>query len=303
VELLAHMEAGFDFADEDLAFITAEELLCQLTAAAEIVSQLVMKLTHRSESAVRVRVVLGGRPNAGKSSLFNALTGNAGAIVSDQPGTTRDYLTADLDLDGVRCQLIDTAGISKGLGAGGLETQRCQTAGIDLELQGKGAAGVQAAAEAKSHEQLRTAEIQLYCVDSGTPEVAPEAEQGKRLIIVRTKCDWIDLAERRVGPRLEVSAVTSAGIPRLREVIRAAVLEAAGPQTEIVVGTAIRCGESLRLAAFALERARAAVQTILGEELIAAEVRAALTEIGKVAGAVYTEDVLDSIFSRFCIGK
>jgi tRNA modification GTPase len=272
--------------------------------------------------------VLAGRPNAGKSSLFNALTGRTGAIVSDQPGTTRDYLTAELDLDGVRCQLIDTAGISEGLGAGGLETRRCQATDIDLKLQGKGAASVQAAAEAKSHEQLRTAEIQLLCKDAevraslpdtadelpsprpcvhgarplpGTGEgsVASSAEPGKRLIIVRTKCDWIDPAERQVGPTLEVSAVTRAGIPRLREAIRAAVLEAAGPQTEIVVGTAVRCGESLRLTQTALQRAREAVQGNFGEELIAAEVRAALTEIGKVAGAVYTEDVLDSIF----IGK
>ena len=81
------------------------------------------------------------------------------------------------------------------------------------------------------------------------------------------------------------------------------VLEAAGPQTEVVVGTAVRCGESLRLAAASLDHARDAVREGLGEELIAVEVRVALSELGKVAGTVYTDDVLDRIFSRFCIGK
>ena len=82
-----------------------------------------------------------------------------------------------------------------------------------------------------------------------------------------------------------------------------AVLRASMPQSEVVAGTAVRCGESLRLSAASLDRARAAVEAGLGEELIAAEVRIALNELGKVAGAVYTEDVLDRIFSRFCIGK
>jgi tRNA modification GTPase len=102
---------------------------------------------------------------------------------------------------------------------------------------------------------------------------------------------------------LETSAITGAGIGKLKEAIRAAALQAAGPQTDVVVGTAVRCSESLRLAAASLDRAREAVRAGLGEELIASEVRVALTELGKVAGAVYTDDVLDRIFSRFCIGK
>ena len=105
------------------------------------------------------------------------------------------------------------------------------------------------------------------------------------------------------GPILETSAVTGMGIQKLKEAIRAAVLQAASPQSDVVVGTAVRCGESLRLAAASLDRAREAVGTGLGEELIAAEVRVALNELGKVAGAVYTDDLLDRIFSRFCIGK
>ena len=89
----------------------------------------------------------------------------------------------------------------------------------------------------------------------------------------------------------------------MKAAIRAAALRFSAPHGEVVAGTAVRCGESLRLAAESLERARAAVSAGLGEELIATEVRVALNELGKVAGEVYTDDLLDRIFSRFCIGK
>jgi tRNA modification GTPase len=307
LELLAHLEAGFDFADEDLPFITAEELLRQLDAAAAGVDQLVKKLAFRGEAAVRVRVVLAGPPNAGKSSLFNALVGRAGAMVSDQPHTTRDYLTADLEIDGVKCQLIDTAGIE------------------DRPMKSDGAT-VEGAAQDMSHEQLRAAHVKVLCVEAGGVEQGAESggrgawgvgrraeggeqgagrggEEDERLIVVRTKCDRAEFSSKYAGPTLETSAVTGFGIQKLKETIRAAVLRAAGPQTDVVVGTAVRSSESLRLAAASLERAREAVRAGLGEELIAVEVRVALNELGKVAGAVYTEDLLDRIFSRFCIGK
>ena len=300
LELLAHLEAGLDFADEDLPLITAAELLRQLDATAAEVERLVNKLAFRGEAAARVRVALLGRPNTGKSSLFNALAGG-GAMVSDQPGTTRDYLTADLDLDGVKCQLIDTAGIEERLPAGAATT-------------------VEGAAQDMAHEQVRTAHVRVLCVEAGgrnrtngtyetsmshgsyesySGPAASCSDQG--LIVVLTKCDKAPRSD--AGPGLETSAVTGLGIRRLRETIRAAALRAAGPRTDVVVGTAVRSSESLRLAAASLDGAREAARAALGDELIAAEVRVALNELGKVAGAVYTDDVLDRIFSRFCIGK
>jgi tRNA modification GTPase len=305
LELLAHLEAGLDFADEDLPFITAEELLRQLDDTTAKVDQLVKKLAFRGEAAVRVRVVLIGRPNAGKSSLFNALVGRTGAIVSDQPGTTRDYLTADLDLDGVKCQLIDTAGIEDRL----LESDAA-TAQDAAQKQHRSHetyrthTTVEGAAQDMSHEQLHMAHVRVLCLETGDREQgARSREEDERLIVVRTKCDRAELVTKHVGSILVTSAVTGVGIRKLKEAIRAAVLQAAGPQTDVVVGTAVRCSESLRLAAASLDRAREAVRAGLGEELIAAEVRVALTELGKVVGTVYSDDVLDRIFSRFCIGK
>ena len=113
MDLLARLEAGLDFASEDIELISDQEIAAELTAAAAALGRIVRQIGSRGESADLVRVVLVGRPNAGKSSLFNALAG-ATAIVSDQPGTTRDYLTARLDFGGVACELVDTAGVQAG---------------------------------------------------------------------------------------------------------------------------------------------------------------------------------------------
>ncbi len=110
LELLAHLEAGFDFADEDLPFITTEQLQSRLDEAAENVARLAAQMESRGTVQTAVRAVLLGQPNTGKSSLFNALTRKEQALVSETPGTTRDYLVAELDFDGRKCQLIDTAG-------------------------------------------------------------------------------------------------------------------------------------------------------------------------------------------------
>jgi len=112
LDLLAHVEAGFDFADEELPFIEREELDRQLGAANDEVAAIVRQLALRGEPIDMARAVLVGRPNAGKSSLFNALAGDHAALVSEHPGTTRDYLVAELDLDGLKCRLIDTAGLT-----------------------------------------------------------------------------------------------------------------------------------------------------------------------------------------------
>jgi tRNA modification GTPase len=303
LDLLAHLEAGFDFADEDLSFITPGQLDGQLTAAAETVSRLLGQMTARRETSDLVRVVLVGLPNTGKSSLFNALLDRTGALVSEVPGTTRDYLTAELDLDGqARCLLVDTAG------------QEPDAAAIDDS--------VQRAAQAAASEQARSAHVRLLCLDGTRPlgdweeaqlaarqEPRPPGNQDFRsledfgsLLMVLTKADLprrLDLN----GPAIATSSVTREGLALLKKEIAAAVVAARGSEAEAVAGTASRCRESLRLAAECLGRAREVFSRGGGEELVAAELRVALDELGKVVGAVYTEDVLERIFSRFCVGK
>jgi tRNA modification GTPase len=294
LDLLAHIEAGFDFADEDLAFITRDELDRQLSAAQNEIAAIERQMASRTDSTHAIRAVLIGRPNTGKSSLFNVLAGDRAALVSEHPGTTRDYLTAELDLDGVKCQLIDTAGVLKDKrgerGESGRET----------------ADGIAEAAESATIEQRRGARIELLCIESGRPLDAWERDElacvpnGPR-IVVMTKCDS-GLPDRSPDAALETSSRTGVGIAALRDELRRQALAVGRRDGDVVAGTAVRCAESLRLAGECLHRARH-VAAAGQDELAAAEVRTSLTELGKVVGAVYTEDVLDRIFSRFCVGK
>ncbi len=281
LDLLAHLEAGLDFVEEDIEFIATHQLQSQLADAEQLVRRLTRQMESRGESATRLRVVLVGAPNAGKSSLFNVLAGDASALVSDSPGTTRDYLTARVELAGLDCELIDTAG--------------AEPAKVEHSLA--------AAAQAMTRQQHQQAQVRLLCLDASRPLTAWEQDQlaaPESQLVVLTKTDLprrTDLLQRAV----ETSSRTGHGLDELRAAI--AAFAAAQEETGVVAGTAARCGESLRLAADTLATACALAEADSGEELVAAEIRFALEQLGKVVGAVYTDDVLDRIFSRFCIGK
>jgi tRNA modification GTPase len=128
-----------------------------------------------------------------------------------------------------------------------------------------------------------------------------ESSIGQRRIVVLTKCDAAQQTDRIVAA-VETSSLTGEGIEGLRSELRQQAIAAAGAHGDVVASTAARCRESLQLAGQSLQRARAVAETGQ-EELAAADIRVALDELGKVVGAVYTDDLLDRIFSRFCIGK
>jgi len=285
LDLVAVLEAGFDFPDEDLPFIAAGELTERLSDAGRQVETLAGQISARGESDGRLRAALIGMPNVGKSSLFNALSAQA-ALVSAQPGTTRDYLVAEIDLGSARCELIDTAGI------GWPAPEEADT--------------LHAAAQAGAARQAGRAQLQLLCLDATRPlddwerRRLAAAAHDERLRVVLTKSDRPP-ATNYDGPAIRTSSRSGAGLDELRRMLRDAVTRR--PAGGAVASTAVRCGASLRLAAEALARAREAHAAGAGEELVAIDVRQALYEIGKVVGAVYTGDVLDVIFSRFCIGK
>ncbi|HTU24277.1 MAG TPA: GTPase [Pirellulales bacterium] len=292
LDLLARLEAALDFAAEDIELITAAEIAAELSAAIERTGAVADQIGRRRASTDAVRIVLIGLPNAGKSSLFNALAGGR-AIVSDQPGTTRDYLTAHSDFGGVSCELIDTAGIEAARDTIAFEAQRL------------------------SGEQTERAHITLLCIDGGVPAVAdqvspdrPSAEPENRIVVV-TKHDLSASRERGFVAEsrlirstvIETSVRTGYGLDVLRRRIGELAQQVSTPDGSSVAATAARAADSIRLAAEALARARSLNDHAGGEELIAAEIRLALDELGKVSGAVTTDDVLDRIFSRFCIGK
>ncbi len=282
LDLLADLEAGLDFVEEDIRFVGGLELQNRLAAAADEVAALQSRLDSRGRADNEPRVVLIGWPNVGKSSLFNALVGRPDALVSAAPGTTRDYLSAPLELGEIRCRLIDTAG-------------REPTAADAISL---------AAGELRE-QQARQARLRLLCLDSTRGLNDWEFEQislADSQLVVFTKCDAGPQVAQR-GGGLFTSAASGAGLDALKAAI-CAELTACEPHLEVAVAaTAARCRESMRLAAEGLRRAHDLAAGGGGDELIAVELRAALDELGKVVGAIYTEDLLDRVFSRFCIGK
>jgi tRNA modification GTPase len=310
LNLLAHVEAGLDFVTEDIEFISAAELDRELLAAAEFVTDLAGRMSSRGQTGDDPHIVLAGRPNAGKSSLFNALCGDFAALVADLPGTTRDYIVRRVDWEGVPCQLIDTAGLDAEL-----ESAR------PLEFDTAAAnADIDEAAQDHAMNQRLQAAVELFCVDVTRPldpwELAQLREPlppGIARLVVLTKIDaaptgssgesTVELNHSStIAAAIPTSSATGEGIGTLRAAIVAALRSRAVAAEGVVAATAIRCRESLRRAAASLEQARHLVPTGQ-EELIAAEVRMALEDLGEVAGTVYTDDVLDRIFSRFCIGK
>jgi tRNA modification GTPase len=313
LDLLAHLEAGLDFVEEDIEFISAAELDATLAQAESQVAKLADQMTTRANVQDAVRIVLAGRPNAGKSSLFNALlaelpppqtnehssspTSHAPAIVSSEAGTTRDYLSAQFELAGVPVKLIDTAGIDSAIAHDGISQ----------------------AAQQHANVQHATAQVRVICLDassqlSGWDEAQIESyvatqhnEQESQTLLVRTKCDAIAQTSkaglRQLPGELRTSSLTGAGIAALFDRLASLVVTQSGGAAHPVATTVVRCRDSLRQAATALASARTLAQSRAGEELVAWEVRSALDGLGNVVGAIYTDDVLDRVFSRFCIGK
>lgn len=288
LRLLAELEAGLDFVEEDIEFITNKQLQEQLAEAQASIALAAAQLSHREDANDLPTVVLSGPPNAGKSSLFNALVAKfpthqatQHALVSEQAGTTRDFVSATLTVSGVTFELIDTAGI---------EAIRDEDT-IDHIAQ-------RAAESRRSSAQL-VVHCEPVSVNSstGTLRAQPEA------IRVLTKCDLQQAGTPADRGQLACSTVSGEGINELAAVIADRLTDSANQQASSLTLTTNRCAESLRLAKSSLERAQHQVQQQAGDELIAAEVREALHALGQVVGTVYTDDILDRIFSQFCIGK
>jgi tRNA modification GTPase len=275
LNLLADVEAGLDFADEDIRFVGQEELLSRLSEGLAQVTLLGRQLDARAAGGRAFRAVLAGQPNAGKSSLFNALAGGE-ALVSPTPGTTRDYLVKAVDVGGVEVELIDTPGWMPG---GGVIEEQAQALG---------------------RAQAEEADLVLLCVEAGTP-VTAEVEallsrENPPVLGVATKCDR---AEAPPG-WTATSARSGAGLEGLRRVLGE---RARGQAQPALAPSVSRCRHHVEACLAHLRRAHAVVLLEDPPELLALELREALEQLGEMVGAVYSDDLLDRIFSRFCVGK
>ncbi len=281
LDVVAHLEANLDFSEEpDVDEIGRAALAAQLEQSARELAALTGRLDERDRPEGHPRVVLVGPPNAGKSRLFNALLGGDRAIVSPRAGTTRDYLTGLCDCDGLTVELVDTAGIDE--------------------------AGDEVGAMAQVHriQQADRADLLLDCWPAAWGS-RPAADGGVRTALrVRTRCDEVTSATvpDALSDAVATSAATGAGLDELRAAI-ARFLRACDAERDLPVGTAARCRGSLLRAEEALRSASIALLGGGGDELVAFDVRLAAEELGKVVGSVVTDDILDRIFRRFCIGK
>jgi tRNA modification GTPase len=286
-DLSARLEASLDFPDEGYHFVDPG-------AAAQEILEIVGSLDALVEDSARGRLVregaqvaIVGKPNSGKSSLFNRLAGAGRAIVTDIPGTTRDLLTEVVDINGVPVTLVDTAG-----------------------LRGTAADAVEEEGIARAHAARRVAQLTVVVLDRSRP-LGPddtailEITAGAPRVVVGNKSDlpaaWTGTPLPDGGPLL-LSAKTGSGIDALRDAMTSALTGHEAMRDTPAV-TNIRHAALLSRAAAALRRAAAAAADGTPEEFVAADVNDARAALEEVTGARTPDDVLRAIFDRFCIGK
>jgi tRNA modification GTPase len=287
VRTLAHIEAHIDFPDEDIAPDTRQQLIERLDRGSGFVGELLR--TSREGQILRrgIRAAIVGRPNAGKSSLLNQLLGHDRAIVSPIPGTTRDTIEETANIRGLPVVFVDTAGLRE--------------AGDAIEVEGM----------RRSREALGRADIVLHVLDVSEPLATGENSfveefAGKPRILVRNKIDlptqwtWDDTPESRL---VDVSCLTGQGIEALKDAIKDAVWkgEIRAEMLQVMINS--RHQEALNRASAALVQTVGLLKADAALELAAFELRIAVNAVGEIVGKTTTEDLLDAIFSQFCIGK
>jgi tRNA modification GTPase len=286
VGLIALLEAGIDFAEDDIDVAPADEI-------ARRIGELTPALAALAASFARGRIVhdgltlaIVGRPNAGKSSLFNRLVERERAIVTATPGTTRDTVTERISLDGIPLEFVDTAGLRESL-------EEAEQLGI-----------------ARSREALADAALVLVVLDATQPlneeeNRLLEAVQGRPALVAVNKSDLVETNEAAAlygsVPALRTSALTGEGIPALRESILA--LATGGAASEPGMLTSLRHHQSITTALAALSDAALANANAIPHEMILLDLYRGLWALDSLTGQTTSDDILNLIFSTFCIGK
>jgi len=287
IELIAILEAGIDFAEDDIDVIADAEI----TARIETVSSNLEKLEHSFEHGRLVHTGLSlaivGRPNVGKSSLFNQLVERDRAIVTAIPGTTRDLVTERVSIGGVPVELVDTAGLREA-------ADEAETIGIQ-----------------KTREALADADMVIVVLDASVPIREDEREliaalEGRHSLIVHNKQDLaLEQENGNSAPPIQAirtSAVTGEGIAELRNALLKQVHNPAAEQESGIL-TNIRHHEAVVTAITSLNAAKTAVKQKTPHEMLLLDLYAALRQIDGLTGETTPDDVLNLIFSSFCIGK
>ena len=292
IDLLVSIEAGLDFPDEeDVKILSGSEINKQLKQISGEIKKLLS--TYEEGKIIRegINCIILGRPNVGKSSLLNLLLKEERAIVTAIPGTTRDIIEEVVNIKGIPLRLMDTAGLR--------ETQdEIESIGIRFTMK-----------------RLESSQMVLFVVDLLDGEFKEDMKilekiTDKKTIIIGNKTDKASIeavssfhSAFKEMTRLEISALLNKGIEELRQTI---YNEAIGRKTNEFTGVVIsnaRHKISLEQAQKAVIKAEEALGNGLSGEFIAVELKETIERLGEITGAVTTEDILDRIFSQFCIGK
>ena len=283
LELIALLEAGIDFAEDDISVAPAEEILRRLEPVEAAVAALAASFAYGKLVHEGFTLAIVGRPNVGKSSLFNRLLQQDRAIVTEIPGTTRDVVSETASLGGIPVKMLDTAGIRLGQDV-------VESLGIE-----------------RSYQALADADLTLVVVDAseklaGEDEaLIDRARSAGKAVVVANKSDLATLVQ--VPGALSVSALTGAGIEELRR----AIIETIAPQGRMEQDggfiTSLRHEQLLLESGEALAQARTAAAVGIPHEMLLLDLYAALRPIDAITGATTADDILNKIFSTFCIGK
>jgi tRNA modification GTPase len=280
VELIALLEAGIDFAEDDISVAPSAEILRRLNPIADALAALAATFDYGKLVHAGITLAIVGRPNVGKSSLFNRLLKQDRAIVTDIPGTTRDLVSEVAAIQGIPVRFVDTAGIRAG-------QDLVETLGIE-----------------RSYQAMADADVTVVVVDLSAPMDAEDvalidrAKLQGRWILVGNKSD-LPRASSPQDDFIAVSALTGDGIELLREHIA----PAATREQESGFITSIRHERLLGETLEALTQARKAVEVGIPHEMLLLDLYAALRPLDAITGATTADDILNRIFSTFCIGK
>jgi tRNA modification GTPase len=293
IALIARMEAGVDFAEDDVSVMPGEQIVAGIGEIREPLEKLLASFDYGKVVHEGLTLAIVGRPNVGKSSLFNRLVERERAIVTATPGTTRDLVTETVAIGGLPVRLVDTAGIRQAL-------DEAESIGIR-----------------KSLEALADADLVLVVLDASQDVDDTDREllrdvEGRTAIIVENK---IDAASSEKSPTLSpkagdkgrahavrTSALSGEGIESLREMILRKI-GGDGAQMESGFLTNVRQQDLVKKALVGLEAAKAAVANHTPHEMILLDLYNALRPLDEITGATTADDILNRIFSSFCIGK
>jgi len=284
VSLVAHLEAGIDFAEDDVEVPDGGAMAARVAGLRSALEKLQETYSYGRLLRGGIRIVIAGKPNVGKSSLFNQLVASDRAIVTDIPGTTRDVVSEAGSLDGIPMQFFDTAGVRD-------TTDHVERIGVSRTL-----------------EALTEADLTVVVVD-GSSSLAAEDERVRETVrgiphlVVANKCD---LGRSEDAVKLQpvwISAKTGDGLNDLRRAIRETLGDKRSEGLSESMLTSERQNDAVLRAITALRAAEAALRGNTPHEMVLLDLYAALAALNELTGEITTEDILGRIFSTFCIGK